>query len=215
MARLLQRSRKLGFTLVELLIVVAIIGVLSTIGVPTFKRMVQKAKKSEAKVALGGIYTSEMAFFSEYGGFGNNLKGVGFEFEGSTALYTIGFPDNACAGAGAAVPLVNNTIGAQINSTYGAYYANFTNTSSIAGRVGAGANVCLASTIENDGGYFVATATGCVAAGCVGGSAAGAVTIDPNTGSINGSTAANGNINQDSWAIDRNRRLVNVTDGVK
>ena len=62
-----RRSKQTGFTLVELLIVVAIIGVLSTIGVPTFKRMIQKSKKSEAKVNLGGLYTAEQAFFAEKG----------------------------------------------------------------------------------------------------------------------------------------------------
>ncbi len=92
-----KRRSQSGFTLVELLIVVAIIGVLSTIGVPTFRRMVQKAKKSEAKVNLGGIYTAENAFYSEYGLYGNNLERVGFEADGaSTAIYTIGFFDNGC-----------------------------------------------------------------------------------------------------------------------
>ena len=36
---------KSGFTLVELLIVVAIIGVLASQGVPAYKRMIQKSRK--------------------------------------------------------------------------------------------------------------------------------------------------------------------------
>src|SRR3989338_11106065 len=87
-----------GFTLVELLIVVAIIGVLSTIGIPTFRKMVQKAKKSEAKVALGGLYTAETAFFAEYGVYGSYLDKIWFELSGTGGVtYTIGFPTSACA----------------------------------------------------------------------------------------------------------------------
>src|SRR5580658_9390933 len=116
--RFLRKARKLGFTLIELLIVVAIIGVLSTIGIPTFKRMVQKAKKSEAKVAMGGIYTSEMAFFSEYGGYGDNLAGIGFTFDGTTSIYTVGIPTGSCGNGSAASPNISNTVGTNINSTF-------------------------------------------------------------------------------------------------
>lgn len=48
-------SRGNGFTLVELLIVVAIVGVLATIGIPTYQRMVKKARQAEAKSNLGSI----------------------------------------------------------------------------------------------------------------------------------------------------------------
>src|SRR4051812_23901987 len=94
-----KRAKLYGFTLVELLIVVAIIGVLATIGVPTFRQMVQKSKKSEAKVALGGLYTTETAFFSEYGVYGSNIDKIGFDLEGSAnnRIYTVGFQDSSCA----------------------------------------------------------------------------------------------------------------------
>ena len=48
-----------GFTLVELMIVVAIIGVLSAVAVPNFKKYQAKAKSSEAKVQLAAAYTAE------------------------------------------------------------------------------------------------------------------------------------------------------------
>src|SRR5688572_23908334 len=100
MARLKRAAKDRGFTLVELLIVVAIIGVLSTIGVPTFRKMVTKAKKSEAKVALGGLYTVESAFYTEYNVYGNHLPKVGFELEGGkNRLYTVGFPPSNCQDA--------------------------------------------------------------------------------------------------------------------
>ena len=83
-----------GFTLIELLVVVSIIGILATIGVPTFRRMIQKSKQSESKTALGALFTAEVAFHSEYNTYGNLLKFIGFELEGKNRIYNVGFTKN-------------------------------------------------------------------------------------------------------------------------
>jgi type IV pilus assembly protein PilA len=54
-----------GFTLIELMIVVAIIGILAAIAIPNFLTYQAKARQSEAKVALGAIFTGATAFFTE------------------------------------------------------------------------------------------------------------------------------------------------------
>ena len=56
---------KKGFTLIELMIVVAIIGILAAIAIPNFLRFQAKSKQSEAKTNLGGIFTAETSYFSE------------------------------------------------------------------------------------------------------------------------------------------------------
>lgn len=59
------RNRK-GFTLVELMIVVAIIGILAAIAIPNFLNFRLKAKTSEAKSNLGGIRSTEVAYVAEW-----------------------------------------------------------------------------------------------------------------------------------------------------
>ena len=68
-----------AFTLVELLIVVAIVGVLATVGIPTYKKMVRKARQAEPKANLAAVFTVESAFFAEYGAYGNNLGFMGYQ----------------------------------------------------------------------------------------------------------------------------------------
>src|SRR5437660_10425600 len=56
-----------GFTLIELMIVVAIIGILAAIAIPNFLQYQMKSRQSEAKTNLGAIQTSEVAFQAEKG----------------------------------------------------------------------------------------------------------------------------------------------------
>lgn len=82
-----------GFTLVELMIVVAIIGVLSAVAVPNFKKYQAKAKTSEAKVQLAAAYTAQQAFYGDFGIYGNCLRYMGFDpaRESQNRYFAIGF----------------------------------------------------------------------------------------------------------------------------
>jgi type IV pilus assembly protein PilA len=60
-------ARRGGFTLIELMIVVAIIGILAAIAIPNFLRFQLKAKSSEGKTNLAAIRTAQESYFAEYG----------------------------------------------------------------------------------------------------------------------------------------------------
>lgn len=61
------RVSRRGFTLIEMLIVVAVIGVLSMVAIPTFQSYIHRSQTSEAIVFLGEIRQRQEAYRAEHG----------------------------------------------------------------------------------------------------------------------------------------------------
>ena len=62
----LSRERSAGFTLVEMMIVAAILGILAAIAIPTFVGYVRGSKTSEATSQLGTLYRSSAALYVQH-----------------------------------------------------------------------------------------------------------------------------------------------------
>ena len=103
-----------GFTLIELMIVVAIIGILAAIAIPNFVAYQAKSKQSEAKVSLGAIFTSAVAYQAEsqnpqsYSP--STISQIGWQPSG-TPRYSFWYQDgvNPATGAGTSVTRFNGS----------------------------------------------------------------------------------------------------------
>jgi type IV pilus assembly protein PilE len=79
----LQKSK--GFTITELVITCAIIGILAAIAVPMYTNHIRRARRSDAKVALEDVRAMEEQFRAESGSWTLNRQD----------LVSFGWPDNA------------------------------------------------------------------------------------------------------------------------
>ena len=93
MRTLAKDKKRAGFTLVELMIVVIIVGVLAAAAVPIYTGYVRRARVSEAKASIGTIRASEEVYFAEHSEYlsitdetatGTNLKKLAVDLSHNT-----------------------------------------------------------------------------------------------------------------------------------
>jgi type IV pilus assembly protein PilA len=87
-----------GFTLVELMVVVAIIGILASVAIPNYQKYQAKSRQSEAKMSLVALSVAERAYVVESTTFSACLNDVGYQPVGTTRFYVTGFQNAAASG---------------------------------------------------------------------------------------------------------------------
>ncbi|HHF2958269.1 MULTISPECIES: pilin [Vibrio] len=123
-----KQKKQQGFTLIELMIVVAIIGVLSAVAIPAYQNYVQKTEVASATATLRGLLTNIDMYQQENGGTfptdtnlvggSNNMNSLGVialaasGTSGGTATFTFSEGSLAVSGSAGTVKFTkNNTTG--------------------------------------------------------------------------------------------------------
>ena len=83
-------GNQFGFSLIEIMIVVSIIGLLTIVAIPGYQKYKYKAIQNEAKTTLANLYTTERVFILNYGYGAENFYQLGFHPKGDFN-YNVGF----------------------------------------------------------------------------------------------------------------------------
>ena len=194
------KQNQKGFSLVELMVVVAIIGILAAVAVPSVNKYMAKARQSEAKANLSAYYGAQKIFYTDYTIFDSQFTVIGYKPEGRMR-YNVGTDV-----AGALIGVLNAAgyTGGITSTAYrtratlatGGYCQN------VAGLAATGfTNTCQ---------YTSDAQPGVVNSGLLCVSAIGADTfLACATGKVSNTAVF------DSWSINENKILTNVVDGTQ
>lgn len=78
-----------GFTLLEMLIVMAVIAILAAVALPAFNESVRKSRRSEAMTALATLQQAQERWRGNNAGYTDDLEDLGIPSETASGYYTL------------------------------------------------------------------------------------------------------------------------------
>ncbi len=79
--------KKKGFTLLELMIVIIIVGILASLAVPRFIAATNKTKEGEAKAILGSIRSAQLRYYLEYDAYTTTIGNLDLTLTANPSTY--------------------------------------------------------------------------------------------------------------------------------
>lgn len=186
------KKQQKGFTLVELMIVVAIIGILAAIAIPNFIKFQARSKQAEPKANLKALFVAQRSWFAEKDTFSSSLRDIGFIPERGNRYFLVN-GCNTISGRSTAVEDLTNAMCGVTSDTFKGFA--LVNTAAIT-------NLGKAASVTGGGTCDYAADVGCVATG--------------NNGAFGALAAANIDNDDviDTWAVSSMSLTVTVQDNV-
>lgn len=117
------RRKARGMTLIELMIVVAVVGILAAVALPSYLDSVRKGRRSEAVAALAQVQQAQERWRATHASYAGNTDvtpawptGLGVDSPTSGGLYTISIDAQSATGYTATATAVTGT--SQANDTH-------------------------------------------------------------------------------------------------
>ena len=135
-------ARQRGLTLVELMVVVAVMAIIASVAYPLYTAQVQKTRRADAKIAVEMVAMAQERFYTINGGYAAILSTlqVSTDIQGGASnegYYTIANPVLSGGGQGFTVTATRSASGAQAT------------------------DACISFTIDHTGQKISNPATGC------------------------------------------------------